>query len=537
MREMARAPALVLLLAVGLAVPAHAAAEPAGKTRATKPTRRAATTSPAGAPDTEAVVRGKLRREIKRVSFADIDFKDVVRFLRESSGANIYVNWRALKAAGIDPDTKVTVDARRGSVARALASTLEDVSGAAAGADSELAYRIEDSVIIVSTRSNLAEDRWVVGKEVPNWAAEETRMSAGVREKLAGMVERLSLSEIDLKDVMQFFAEYALISYRGTRLPVGWADTKISVDLRNITFRQGLELILRDASGTAETKAALAYTIDGGRLTISTYGELTRRIDAAHGRPWREAVTSLAPGHSRTLSFTRPGKIAKVSVREGQIVKAAQELVRLDDAAELEKLAQLELEYSDVRVRAAQAQLAQRKFYVERVDAATKKGEATMPELESAKLELRISEISVELARTQRKIDEHKYRESRIEVDRMRLISPIDGKVERIFASSGECVGLLEPVVRVVKVGSDPLWIEVPVPFSQALALKEGQPALVRLGGRWVPVRGKIVCVSATAEPTGQTLNVQVEVPNPTGRPAGERVTVSFPAEGPDKGR
>ena len=112
--------------------------------------------SAAGESAADTALREKLRREIERLSFADIDFKDVIQFLREYSDANIHVNWRALQAAGIEQSTKVTVDLRKVTVDRALRLILEDVSGAAAGADAELRHVVEEGVLKISTKADLS---------------------------------------------------------------------------------------------------------------------------------------------------------------------------------------------------------------------------------------------------------------------------------------------------------------------------------------------------------------------------------------------
>ena len=114
--------------------------------------------SAAGESPADAALREKLMREIERLSFAEIDFKDVIQFLREYSDANIHVNRRALQAAGIEQNTKVTVDVRRITVKRALDLILRDVSGAAAGADAELRYVVDGGVLIISTKADLARE-------------------------------------------------------------------------------------------------------------------------------------------------------------------------------------------------------------------------------------------------------------------------------------------------------------------------------------------------------------------------------------------
>jgi general secretion pathway protein D len=114
----------------------------------------------AGETEADAALREKLKREIERLSFAEIELKDVIQFLREYSDANIHVNWRALTAAGIEQTTKVSVDVRKISVKRALDLVLRDVSGsgAAAGAESELRYVVDGGVLTISTKADLAKE-------------------------------------------------------------------------------------------------------------------------------------------------------------------------------------------------------------------------------------------------------------------------------------------------------------------------------------------------------------------------------------------
>jgi len=103
----------------------------------------------------DTALRSKLFREITQVAFKDIDFKDMITFLKNYSDANIDVNWTALAAAGIKQSTKVTVDERNISVKRVLGNVLDYVSRATGGKD-VATYIIEDGILKVSTKSDLA---------------------------------------------------------------------------------------------------------------------------------------------------------------------------------------------------------------------------------------------------------------------------------------------------------------------------------------------------------------------------------------------
>jgi RND family efflux transporter MFP subunit len=245
-----------------------------------------------------------------------------------------------------------------------------------------------------------------------------------------------------------------------------------------------------------------------------------------------EAVSK--PSADVTLSFVRGGRVATVPVREGDTVKAGQLLARQDDEAEQFQLAQLAALAADkTRIRMAEADLSQKRVDLRRFEDAQKKGAATEWETEHARLAVVTAELQVALARFENDQNRLKHEELKSEVDRMRLIAPLDGRVEEVAIEPGEAAQPLAPVIRVVRI--DPLWIDVPVPLAQARGLRPNGQARATFPGK-KQAAGRIVHVSAVADAASGTLRVRVEVPNPSQRPAGEHVTVSF-AEGTGGGK
>jgi len=253
----------------------------------------------------------------------------------------------------------------------------------------------------------------------------------------------------------------------------------------------------------------------------------------APGLASAEAVEAITlPSADVTLSFVRAGRIAEVLVKEGDAVEAGQVLVRQDDEAERIQLEQLKVQAEDTtRIEAAEAQLAQKQEDLKKLEWAQKEGAATDWEVRRARLEVRIGELSLRLARFEHEQDGRKFAETKAQIDRMRLTSPVAGKVEEVAVETGEAVEPLAPVVRVVK--TNPLWVNVPVPLAQARELKRGCGATVTFSG---PVaeegkgitEGRVIHVAAVADAASDTLTVRVEVPNVSSRPAGERVAVAF---------
>jgi RND family efflux transporter MFP subunit len=244
-----------------------------------------------------------------------------------------------------------------------------------------------------------------------------------------------------------------------------------------------------------------------------------------------EAVTK--PSGDVTLSFTRPGRVTKVHVKEGQLVGAGELLIQQDDAAEQVQLKQLKSQAdSDVQVRASQAKLDQAKVDYEKMQEAGRKNAAAPLEVEHAKLDMIIADLSLELARFMHDQDRLKYEDLKAQIDRMRLESPIAGRVEKIAIQEGESKDAQQPILRIVKI--DPLWIDVPVPRKQTAGLAVGGPARVEFpGDAGAAAEGKIVFVADVADAASDTLLVRVELKNPSLRKAGEHVRVSFPPAGP----
>jgi len=237
------------------------------------------------------------------------------------------------------------------------------------------------------------------------------------------------------------------------------------------------------------------------------------------------------PSADVTLSFVQAGRIAKINFREGDLVKVGDVLVQQDDSVERVRLEQLEAESKDqVQILASEAKLAQSQVDLKRREENPK---ATTPsELEYAKLNVKIAELNLRLAIFENEQAQRKYKEAKLQIDRMSLKSPIDGRIESIknieAIETGESVNALEDVIRVIRI--DPLWIDVPVLLEQTANLRNSHKALVEFPEpNKMSVEGTIIYIAATADASSKTLNVRIQVPNKTNRPAGEEVKLTFP--------
>ncbi len=260
------------------------------------------------------------------------------------------------------------------------------------------------------------------------------------------------------------------------------------------------------------------------RLSLAIFVLLSVPLNATFGNG---IIAITKPSADVTLSFVQAGRIGMINFKEGDSVKIGDILVKQDDAVEKARLAQLEAESTDkTKIQASEFSLAQRRVDLKRLEARPKA--VTQTELEHAKLNLNIAELSLRVAVFQHEQAQRKYEEAKLQIERMSLKSPIDGRIESIEIEAGESVNALDDVVRVVRI--NPLWIDVPVPLSQTAKLRYGHTAMVGFPSpQKMSVEGTVIFIAAVADAGSDTLRVRIQAPNNSNRPAGEHVTVTFP--------
>jgi len=239
-----------------------------------------------------------------------------------------------------------------------------------------------------------------------------------------------------------------------------------------------------------------------------------------------EVVT--APSADITISFVQPGCIEAIHIKNGDFVKVGQLLIQQDDSTERVQLERLLAESADTtKIEASEASLAQKKVDLKRTEEAAKGHAATDLEVQHAQLEVRLAELSLKAAQFEHEQAKRRYEEVRTSVQKMKLKSPVDGRIEKIHVEAGESVNALAEVIRIVRI--DPLWIDVPVPMTEASAVHVGDPVQVIFSSPGVASEtGAVIFTAAVADAASGTLNVRIEAPNKGGRPAGEQVRVAF---------
>lgn len=94
-----------------------------------------------------SVVQRQLNQTLPEVHFDGVAFNDAIDFLRDVSGANISVNWKALSETGVTPDATITLKLRQVSLRKALDLILSE-----AGGGDKLGFSVDEGVIEIATR-------------------------------------------------------------------------------------------------------------------------------------------------------------------------------------------------------------------------------------------------------------------------------------------------------------------------------------------------------------------------------------------------
>lgn len=276
------------------------------------------------------------------------------------------------------------------------------------------------------------------------------------------------------------------------------------------------------------------------------------RVNAAQ----LESVQQLrqVTGNVRAITRSRvaaiePGRVIEFAVLEGQLVKAGEQLARLD-AERLEiQLRQIE---ADISVQQALleeriAQVELRESDLELIQGMQQRNATNPKELNDARLELRVAQSRRDQAERELHVRTAQADLLRRRISDMMIAAPFDGVVVSRSTELGEWVVAGSPIVELVSTGSFDVWLDVPQRFATAVD-REGFSMMVRVdavgmtfesrGGRIVgdidPMSRTFALVVRIDESTKRSSTVSHEVRDETAPPRispGMSVTAWIPTE------
>lgn len=213
------------------------------------------------------------------------------------------------------------------------------------------------------------------------------------------------------------------------------------------------------------------------------------------------------------IAAAEMGTLAKVSVQEGDRVKAGQLLASLNDevlVASL-KMAQ-EAMAAEGKLKSATAELKLQQTRYEKMLGLRERRHASQAEVDRAATQLEIAQAQFEAVQEELTVKKLEYQRILAQLEQRRIKSPIDGIVTRVTKDQGEFVSPTDPVVATV-VQLDPLLVVFSVPKELTRQLRKDEE--IRINFDRTAALGVIEFISPTSDAQSGTTRVKVRVPNP----------------------
>ena len=112
-----------------------------------------------------------LRQVLPEVTFDQLPLETVIERLRQASGANLFVNWRALREAGVEKTAPISLRLKGLTLGQVLTKVLDDV---AVTSDALLDFTVHDGVIVVTSFKDLSRYTFVRSYDVRDVVDEAT---------------------------------------------------------------------------------------------------------------------------------------------------------------------------------------------------------------------------------------------------------------------------------------------------------------------------------------------------------------------------
>lgn len=197
----------------------------------------------------------------------------------------------------------------------------------------------------------------------------------------------------------------------------------------------------------------------------------------------------LTPLHEAIISSEVKSEVLRVHREFGQSFRTGQVLVELDTVQY-----RLNLEKAQVLVEAARA-------VYEITANLYQKGTASKLEIEKAKMELSVAEVSKKFALR--------------DLASCRVVAPYNGRVEKPLVNEREWVDVGRPLMKIVD--DSVLRARIILPTEMFGSIKLGQPLKVMIRETGAAVTAKVSHVSAVMDAASATFEVYAEVENAGG--------------------
>ncbi len=239
-----------------------------------------------------------LLKPLPELRFEANTIADCIDFMRDVSGLDIFVDWRALEAAGCGKDLPVTLKCHEITPGAALALMLWQSPSAKSGPIA--ATLQEDGLILITTVADLEKKKLQPLAFAPpaDQPAEKRRV---VTAQLERRIPEVKFASTDLKDTIEFMRDVS-----GLNIFIHWADLEaggiattapVSLRLRDTKAGDSLALLLTGICNPADPigYAPTDFGIVIARVSTLKTAGLQPRWPALRAADLVKNKTALAP--------------------------------------------------------------------------------------------------------------------------------------------------------------------------------------------------------------------------------------------------
>ena len=234
------------------------------------------------------------------------------------------------------------------------------------------------------------------------------------------------------------------------------------------------------------------------------------------------------PNKEYKISFPTMGVIKDVKVKEGDVVKKGDVLMKQDDSEDQAELRVLDaaIKQSKGGIVVGEAKLRVAESEYKSKLALKKSGAFNDLEVERAQAERDVAAAQIEQAKDEVAQGEAKRDKQATHVTNMTLKADVDGVVKDLINDVGSNVDPTRPVMTLVD--NSTLLVEVQVPAIASLQLKKGDTMRVSYDRKaWRDATVSFMSPQADAQ-SGMRM-IRLELPNPQGEPSGLQAFVELP--------
>jgi RND family efflux transporter MFP subunit len=214
---------------------------------------------------------------------------------------------------------------------------------------------------------------------------------------------------------------------------------------------------------------------------------------------------SVAAVPNRDVKVTSlvPGRIAELTVAEGDKVASGQLIAKIDDRSFRDQIAQAEAGEAT-----AQANVENAKLNLARNEDLVQRGIAARKDLEDARTESSVNAAALKQAQAA-------LSTARLQLSRTEIHAPIGGIIVKRFVSGGEQVDgtAAAPIVEIANLAE--VELDANVPANDLLHLRDGQA--IRLASASLPGKsfnGQIINLPSSVDPASNAGAVRIRIPN-----------------------